>query len=229
MTDRTDDAQAMALRAFVFLCALAPEWPGSLVLRTGLDEQGTAVSRAAVIAGAACLAIDGRPELCRAALRAGACDFVVNTVDEALRILKNEIRKRRPVSVGLATPEAVALAELADRGVAPELVSLPLAPTLDSIAATFAGFGSRIVPDSAAQGIAEDFCRTQNLTLHEFRFLNAQELSAFDRRLADVTAQSGLRSRWAATAPGLFYRDRPLRRLGFLTPAEFAGVEAGRM
>jgi hypothetical protein len=228
MTERTDDAQAMALRAFALLCALAPEWQGRMVLRTGLDEQGTALSRAAVIAGAACLAIDGRPELCRAALRVGACDFVVNTVNEALRILKNEIRKRRPVSVGLAMPEAVALAELADRGVAPELVLLPFAPTLDSIAATFASFGSRIVGDSAAQGIADDFCRTQKLTFHEFRFLSAQELSAFDCRLADATAQSGLRGRWAAVAPGLFYRDRPFRRAAFLTPGEFAAVQPGR-
>jgi hypothetical protein len=226
MIKRTDDAQAMALRAFVLLCALAPEWQGRLVMRAGLEEQGTALSRAAVIAGGACLAIDSRPEACRAALREGACDFVVNTTDEALRILKNEIRKRQPVSVALAMTEAAALAELTDRGVAPEILSFPLAPTLDSIATKLGRFGTRIVADSAAQGLVNNFSHSQKLTLREFRFTTAQELSAFDRRLAEATAQSGLRSRWAAAAPRLFYRDRPFRRLAFLTPAELTAVQS---
>jgi len=75
-------------------------WPGALILAIGLGPRGAAVSTAGNIAGAACLAIDPRPEACRAALLSGACDFIVNTVDEALRILKNQIRQRRPVSVG---------------------------------------------------------------------------------------------------------------------------------
>src|SRR3569623_3134903 len=112
MTERADDAQQMALRAFLLLCSLEDDWPGKLVLVRGLDADGTAVSVAATSAGGACLAVDSRAEVCRAALRAGACDFVVNSVDEALRILKNEIRKRKPVSVAVAMAEAAALGEL---------------------------------------------------------------------------------------------------------------------
>jgi len=34
-------------------------------------------------------------------LKTGYCDFMVNTLDEALRILKNAVRKKENVSVGL--------------------------------------------------------------------------------------------------------------------------------
>ena len=34
---------------------------------------------------------------------------MVNSVDEALRVLKNEIRKHKPVSVALSMDEAAAL------------------------------------------------------------------------------------------------------------------------
>src|SRR5690348_12216796 len=133
MTERADDAQSMALRAFLLLCALEDNWPGKLVLVRGLDAEGRAASVASSIAGAACLALDSRAEVCRATLRAGACDFVVNSVDEALRILKNEIRKRKPVSVAVAMPEAAALEELLGRGVAPEAYILTSTDATDAI------------------------------------------------------------------------------------------------
>jgi urocanate hydratase len=106
MAERASDPQTEALRAFTVLTSLRPAtmdggWPGALILAIGLGPRGAAVSTAGNIAGAACLAIDPRPEACRAALLSGACDFIVNTVDEALRILKNQIRQRRPVSVAL--------------------------------------------------------------------------------------------------------------------------------
>ena len=34
-------------------------------------------------------------------LKTGYCDFMVNSLDEALRILKNAIRKKEAISVGL--------------------------------------------------------------------------------------------------------------------------------
>ncbi len=87
---------------FAALTAMSPELGGSLLVYVGLDRSGIALAIAANIAGAASLGVE--PELARAkaAIRSGACDFLVNTLDEALRILKNEIRRKKAVSVVLA-------------------------------------------------------------------------------------------------------------------------------
>jgi urocanate hydratase len=250
MTERAEDAQAEALRAFLLLCSLGQDWPGRLVLVQGLDAEalkndippllrkdgapersghnfeGRAMSVAASIAGAACLAVDSRAEVCRATLRAGACDFVVNTVDEALRVLKNEIRKRKPVSVALAMPEAVALDELAERGVAPD-VFVSTSGLVDRVAAQFAGLGARIVGGLDAATLVDDYARTRGLAEREFRFGNAAELQQFDRRLVEAVPQVDQRRRWASLAPGFFYRDRPFRRVAYVTAAEAGALGGG--
>jgi urocanate hydratase len=221
MTERTEDAQSQALRAFLLLCALGQDWPGRLVLVRGLDAAGRAVSVAASIAGAACLAVESRAEVCRATLRAGACDFVVNSVDEALRILKNEIRKRKPVSVAVAMAEAAALAELIERGVAPE-VFVDTGGAVDPVGGRFAEFGARIVGAGGLDPatLVDDYVRARGLALREFRFANAAELQAFDRRLVAAVPEADPRRRWASLAPGFFYRDRPFCRVAYVTAAE---------
>lgn len=203
MTERTEDAQAAALRAFLLLCTLRLDWQGRLVLVRGLGTPGRGISVAASIHGAACLALDARPEVCRAALRAGACDFVVNSVDEALRILKNEIRKRKPVSVAVAMPEEPALEELAGRGVAPEASFTSAVETLDGACA---------------------YAAAHELAVHEFQFSSAQELGVFDQRLLAAIPEGDPRRRWAALASGFFYRERPFRRVAYLTAGEAATV-----
>jgi hypothetical protein len=98
---------------------------GRLLLRLNLDAEGLTAVVAASIAGACSLCIEPEAEVARAALRAGLCDFVVGPLDEALRILKNELRRGLAVSVGLtAKPESV-LAEMIERGLQPDLLSLP--------------------------------------------------------------------------------------------------------
>lgn len=77
---------------------------------------------AASVAGAASLWVDADAEALRAALRAGFCDFVVSTLDESLRILKNEVRQKRPVSVGLSADPQLALREMVERGFQPHLL-----------------------------------------------------------------------------------------------------------
>jgi hypothetical protein len=228
MMERTEDAQGEALRAFLLLCELGQDWPGKLVLVRGLDAEGRAMSVAASIAGAACLAIDSRADVCRATLRAGACDFVVNSVDEALRVLKNEIRKRRPVSVALVTAEAAALEELAERGVAPDVFVSTNGPG-DAVGGRFAGLGARIVGAGArdAATLANDYARPRGLAEREFRFGNAAELQEFDRRLVAMVPEADPRRRWASLAPGFFYRDRPLRRVAYVTAAEAGALGEG--
>jgi hypothetical protein len=134
---------------------------GRLVLLGKLDAEGAAAALAASIAGAASLAIDGDSERLKAALRTGICDFVVNHLDEALRILKNEIRKKQPVAVGLsAMPEAV-LAEMAERGVQPDVLAVQDAGPLTR---KFAERGALTLPSlepSDAAGIAVEWTARQ--------------------------------------------------------------------
>lgn len=180
------------------------------------------MSVAASIAGAACLAVDSRAEVCRAALRAGACDFVVNSADEALRILKNEIRKRKPVSVAVAMAEDAALAELAERGVAPDVV--PSSAEGDPFAARFIELGARVIGAEESTGQVREYAAARGLSLHEFRFASGEELRTFDQRLASATAEDNPRRRWALVAPGFFYREQPHRRVAYLTSDEAAQV-----
>ena len=97
---------------------------GKLLLRAGFDAEGISVLIAAALAGAAALCLDPEPELLREGLRHGLCDFLVADLSEALRILKNEIRRRRAVSVCVAADPKALLAEMADRGVQPDLLSV---------------------------------------------------------------------------------------------------------
>src|SRR3954470_21438964 len=74
---------------------------GKLVVSGGMGGMGGAQPLAATMAGAAFLGIDVDPERIKKRLKTGYCDFMVNTLDEALRILKNAVRKKENISVGL--------------------------------------------------------------------------------------------------------------------------------
>ncbi len=101
------------------------ELGGKLLLYGQLDAQGAAISLAANIAGVATLGIDADSERLRQGIRYGFCDFVVNNFDEALRILKNQVRKKQPVSVCLEGNLAATLREAVERGFQPDLLDLP--------------------------------------------------------------------------------------------------------
>ena len=96
---------------------------GKLVVSGGMGGMGGAQPLAATMNGAAFLGIDVDPERIKKRLKTGYCDFMVNTLDEALRILKNAIRKKEAVSVGLVGNCADVIPELADRGVVPDLLT----------------------------------------------------------------------------------------------------------
>jgi urocanate hydratase len=94
---------------------------GKLFYAGALTEPACAATVAANIAGAATLAASHDHPAAKQAMRAGQVDFLVNSLDEALRILKNEIRKRETVAVCVtAAPESLEQ-EMHDRGVQPDL------------------------------------------------------------------------------------------------------------
>jgi urocanate hydratase len=95
---------------------------GKLFYAGELDAEGRAFIAAANIAGAASLAATADRTAQKQAVREGIADFPVNSLDEALRILKNQLRKREAAAVCVSlAPEAVER-EMNERGVAPDLV-----------------------------------------------------------------------------------------------------------
>src|SRR6266404_5616608 len=96
---------------------------GRLIVSGGMGGMGGAQPLAATMTGAAFLGIDVDAERIKKRLKTGYCDFMVTTLDEALRILKNAVRKKENVSVGLVGNCADIIPELAERGVVPDILT----------------------------------------------------------------------------------------------------------
>jgi urocanate hydratase len=96
---------------------------GKLVVSGGMGGMGGAQPLAATMAGAVFLGIDVDPERIKKRLKTGYCDFLVTTLDEALRIVKNAVRKKENISVGLVGNCADIIPELAERGVVPDILT----------------------------------------------------------------------------------------------------------
>jgi urocanate hydratase len=95
---------------------------GSLLYAGELVGPGCALVVAANIAGAASLSVSADFATQRQAIRGGVIDFLVNNLDEALRILKNAIRKRETVAVCVAQAPEEVEREMRERGVLPDLL-----------------------------------------------------------------------------------------------------------
>jgi hypothetical protein len=95
---------------------------GKLLYAGAIRPESRNLLYAANIAGAASLAASAEPVILREAMRDGVIDFLVNSLEEALRILKNEIRKRQTVSVGVSIEPHPLVAQMTERGVLPDLL-----------------------------------------------------------------------------------------------------------
>lgn len=103
-----------------------PTLGGQFLYAGELDEEGRALLVAANVLGAASLTVTPDPSAQRRAIRDGVADFLVNTLDEALRILKNQLRKREAVAVCIAAKPQTVEREMEERGVQPDLVTYAL-------------------------------------------------------------------------------------------------------
>jgi hypothetical protein len=159
---------------------------GQLLYAGELDTQGRAFTIAANIAGAATIASSSEAAALRRALREGAIDFLVNSLDEALRILKNEIRKRQPVAVAISLASAVIEAEMIERGVRPDL----LPPQSTSLAASiFLSQGVRHIQDPPQSA--------QKLLIWPAPEEYAQNLAGFEALLAgQLASDDQFNRRW---------------------------------
>jgi urocanate hydratase len=101
----------------------AGDLAGKLVVTGGMGGMGGAQPLAATMNGAAFLGIDVDPERIKRRVKTGYCDVMVTNLDEALRILKNAVRRREATSVGLVGNCADVIPELARRGVVPDVLT----------------------------------------------------------------------------------------------------------
>ncbi len=124
-----------------------PGLGGKLLYAGELDAKARALLVAANIAGAASLAVSADDGARKQAVRDGVVDFLVSSLDEALRILKNEIRKRSTVAVCVAAPpqapEVDFARQMLQRGVLPDLLPPHSAPPPEF--AAFLSLGARPV------------------------------------------------------------------------------------
>jgi urocanate hydratase len=173
---------------------------GKLLYAGELDAEGSRLVRAANIAGAASLSATADTGVQRQAIREGVIDFLVTSLDESLRILKNEIRKRNAVSVGVGIAPAQAAAEMRERGVLPDL--LRHEEPANEVAA-FAALGARFVaPAILPEG-------------QEFRVFAEAPADFEARALALIPETDVAARRWLRLSPRyLGPRARRLRSLG---------------
>ena len=94
---------------------------GQLLYAGELDEESRAIVLAGNIAGCATLAATADLAMQKQAIRDGVVDFLVTSLDEALRILKNELRKRAAVAVCVGMSATQVEREMLERGVRPDL------------------------------------------------------------------------------------------------------------
>jgi hypothetical protein len=155
------------------------------------------------VAGAASLGIDPDADFAKQALRAGVCDFLVNTLDEALRILKNEIRSRRPVSVVLSREVNAALAQIVERGVQPDMLASPIRVLTER--------GARMIPETATgDGLVPVDWTISGNAVRQLAILDALATKSLQGNAAEGDA----RVRWIEASPK--YLGRPFAGQRFL-------------
>ncbi len=125
---------------------------GKLVYAGELHEDGCRLVRASNIAGAASLSATADAAEQRHAIRDGVADFLVNSLDEALRILKNEVRKRQPVSVAVSAAAGQISKEMLERGVLPDLLSPAARNAENEGLAEFLAHGARCIETDPLPG-----------------------------------------------------------------------------
>ncbi len=195
------DLQRQTLRHYGNLIARRESWAGQLIFTAGEGSSATGLPAAVSIAGGCTLVLDPDAAAVKSVFRQGGVDFVVNTLDEAVRVLKNEIRQHKPLSVALIAPLQPTLDEIAERGLQPDL-DLSSPPTDDLL-----------TPWLAARSWSEVALPAASL-----RELDAQLLTL-------LPPNDTLRRRWLQR---IAHYQRPTPntpRLLWLTPAEQATLQ----
>jgi len=99
------------------------DWSGKWILTAGLGGMGGAQPLAATMAGASCITIECQRSRIEFRLRTRYVDVMAETLDEAMALLEQSFRDKKPLSIGLLGNAADLLPEMVKRGVRPDLVT----------------------------------------------------------------------------------------------------------
>ncbi|MGX1745481.1 MULTISPECIES: urocanate hydratase [unclassified Brevundimonas] len=99
------------------------DWSGKWILTAGLGGMGGAQPLAATMAGASCITIECQRSRIEFRLRTRYVDVMADTLDEALALLEQSFKDKKPLSIGLLGNAADLLPEMVKRGVRPDLVT----------------------------------------------------------------------------------------------------------
>jgi len=149
------DLQRQTLRHYGNLIARREGWGGQLVFTAGEGSSSTGLPAAVSIAGGCTLVLDPDAAAVKSVFRKGGVDFVVNTLDEAVRVLKNEIRQHKPLSVALIAPLQASLDEMAERGLWPDLDATKLVEDLLTSWLATRGWSEISVPAASLRALDE--------------------------------------------------------------------------
>ena len=207
--------QLQAIRAERFPDAAADGLAGLLLTCVGFGLEGAELALATTISGGTFLGIDPSTEHLKAAVHNGSCDFMVNTLDESLRVLKNELRKKKALSVGLLGEGAAILPAMVERGVQPDLVAdsgaseREPARIYQPALLTFVERGAVQVDTQVAK-----YSHTAGFVEVLWTAASLADLRRMDDlALRELPADDSIRRRWLQHAPGCFHRQRPLQRV----------------
>jgi urocanate hydratase len=171
---------------------------GRLLYVGELDEDGRALMVAGNIAGVASLAVRADPASQKQAIREGVADFLVTNLDEAIRILKNEIRKREAVAVCVGVAPETIEKEMLERGVLPDLVRDPGAVGTPDSAVVFGGRPAVVAPLGPAMG---ESVLSWSVDEAPAQWLPRLDAIAMGYLVADESLGTQVARRWLRLAP----------------------------
>jgi len=237
--------QQRTLASLLALGRVRSNWAGELILSLGLDTDGTALAIAANISGAVSLSVDEDPNRLRDVARVGAVDFVVKSLDEAVRVIKNEVRQKRPLAVALGMDTDRALQQMMDRGLAPAAVysrftEAGTSASFQNALEYFSSLGAQLIDftsaeDSMVQGhsvraaglLSHAALEENKWSIATFSFASPSDLRAFDQEIREhLNLNDEVRQRWMTGAPRVFQRQRPPHCCLLLTLEETERAEA---
>ena len=99
------------------------DWSGKWILPAGLGGMGGAQPLAATMAGASCITIECQRSRIEFRLRTRYVDVMAENLDEALALLEQSFRDKKPLSIGLLGNAADLLPEMVRRRIRPNLVT----------------------------------------------------------------------------------------------------------
>jgi hypothetical protein len=174
---------------------------GRLLYVGDFDGNDRALMVAANIAGAASLAVTADPIEPKLAMQDGVADFLVNSLDEALRILKNEIRKREPVAVCVAASPALIEQEMLERGVMPDLVRETSSSDRSELSRVVLFFGGRPTAVASLAPARDESVISWSVNEAPAKWLPRLDAIAMDFFVSDESESAQTARRWLHLAP----------------------------